>query len=281
VSAAFRARGKPVVVVLNVGGPVEVASWRDQADAIVLAWQPGQEGGHAIADVLSGRVNPSGKLATTFPVRYADVPYAADFPGRVRPGAQAAGGGMLGGTPSDNAYSEGVYVGYRYTRTFGKAPAYAFGHGLSYTTFRYGGLRLAATPGGPADSLTATVTVTNTGGAAGRAHVELRHLAPGGAQPGTLPKPERELKAFAKTGLLQPGASETLAFRVAAAELASFDPAASAWVLDAGTYAVRVGGASDAEGQRATFALPRRVVVEQSRRLLAPRGPVAELRAAR
>jgi beta-glucosidase len=121
------------------------------------------------------------------------------------------------------------------------------------------------------------VTVTNTGRAAGREVAQLYVSAPAGA----LPKPERERKAFAKTGLLQPGASETLTFRAAAADLASFDGSASAWVLDAGTYTVRVGGASDAEGAGATFRLPRRVVVGQSRRLLAPRAPVAELRAAR
>lgn len=277
VSAAFHARGKPVIVVLNVGGPVEVASWRDEADAILLAWQPGQEGGHAIADVLSGRVNPSGKLATTFPLRYADVPYAADFPGRARPGAPAAANPLLGATPSYNTYAEGIYVGYRYYRSFGKAPAYAFGHGLSYTTFGYGGLRLAGAPNTARDSVTAMVTVTNTGRVAGREVAQLYVSAPAGQ----LPKPERELRAFAKTGLLQPGASETLTFRLAAADLASFDPAASAWVLDAGTYTVRVGASSADDGVRATFQLPRRLVVEQSRRLLAPRAPVAELRAAR
>jgi len=117
--------------------------------------------------------------------------------------------------------AEGVYVGYRYHRTFGRAPAYAFGHGMSYTTFRYGGLRLAGTPNGPADSLTATVTVTNTGRAAGREAAQLYVSAP----KGTLDKPERELRGFAKTGLLQPGASETLTFRLGAADLASFDPA--------------------------------------------------------
>jgi beta-glucosidase len=121
------------------------------------------------------------------------------------------------------------------------------------------------------------VTVTNTGRAAGREAAQLYVSAPAGS----LPKPERELKGFAKTGLLQPGASATVTFRLAPAELASFDEAASAWVLDAGTYTVRVGGASDAEGARATFQLPRRLVVEQSRRLVAPRTPVAELKAAR
>ena len=266
--------------MLTGGGPVEGASWRDQADAILLAWQPGQEGGHAIADVLTGRVNPSGKLATTFPARYADVPYAADFPGRLVPGA-AASDNPLTGRASENTYAEGIYVGYRYYRTFGKTPAYAFGHGLSYTTFGFGGLRLAGTPAGVGDSMTVTATVTNTGRVAGREVAELYVSAPRGAQPGGLDKPERELKGYAKTGLLQPGASETLTFRLGAADLASFDPAQAAWVADAGTYTVRVGGASDAEGARATFQLPRRLVVEQSRHLLAPRAPVAELRAAR
>ena len=276
VSAAFRARGKPVVVVLNIGGPVEVASWRDQADAILLAWQPGQEGGHAVADVLAGRVNPSGKLATTFPMRYADVPYAADFPGRTRPGSKPATG-PLDAQESENTYAEGVYVGYRYHRTFGKAPAYAFGHGMSYTSFRYGALRLAGTPNGTADSLTATVTVTNTGRAAGREAAQLYVSAP----KGTLDKPERELRGFAKTGLLQPGGSETLTFRLGAADLASFDPAASAWVADAGRYVVRVAGSSADDGQEGTFVLSRRLVVEQRQRLLAPRAPITELRAAR
>ncbi len=278
VSAAFRARGKPVVVVLNVGGPVEVASWRDEADAILLAWQGGQEGGRAVADVVGGRVNPSGKLATTFPARYADVPYAADFPGRARPGAAAPANPLLGATPSDNTYAEGIYVGYRYDRTFGKTPAYAFGHGLSYTAFRYGGLRVSGAPnglGGPGDSVTVTATVTNVGRVAGREVAQLYVSAPRGS----LDKPERELRGFAKTALLRPGASEAVTFRLGAADVASFDPAASAWVADAGAYTVRVAGSSTVEGQRGTFTLPRRVVVEQSRRLLAPRAPVAELRA--
>jgi hypothetical protein len=183
VSAAFRARGKPVVVVLNVGGPVEVASWRDQADAIVLAWQPGQEGGHAVADVLAGRVNPSGKLATTFPMRYADVPYAADFPGRTRPGSKPATG-PLDAQASENTYAEGVYVGYRYHRTFGRAPAYAFGHGMSYTTFRYGGLRLAGTPNGHRDGDQHGPRGRARGGAALRERAEGRARQAGARAPG-------------------------------------------------------------------------------------------------
>ncbi|HEY0779384.1 MAG TPA: glycoside hydrolase family 3 C-terminal domain-containing protein [Gemmatirosa sp.] len=277
VAKAFHARGKPVVVVLNVGGPIEVASWRGLADAILLAWQPGQEAGHAIADVLSGRVNPSGKLATTWPVRYTDVPSATDFPGHLLPGASGPSN-MLVGQPSANSYGEGIYVGYRYYRTFRVAPAYAFGHGLSYTTFRHDGLQVAGAPNGAADSMTVTATVTNSGRVAGREVAQVYVSAPTTT---ALPKPERELKGFAKTALLQPGQSATLTFRLGAADLASFDPAASAWVADAGTYTVRVAGSSDAEGARASFQLPQRLIIEQSRRLLAPRAPVAELRAAR
>ena len=252
---------------------LEVASWRGKVDAILLGYQPGQEGGHAIADVLLGKVNPSGKLATSFPAMYDDIPYAADFPGRVRDGAPA--GNMMTGQPSDHAYNEGVFVGYRYSGTFGKAPAYVFGHGMSYTTFGYGGLQLTGAPTNAPGSLTVKVTVTNTGRVVGREVAQLYVTAPHG----TLDKPERELRALAKTGVLAPGASETRTFRLSAADVASFDPAASAWVADAGTYTVRVAGSSAAEGVHATFAIGRSVIVERTRHLVAPITPVAELKA--
>ena len=275
VATAFHARGKPVVVVLNVGGPIELASWRGQVDAILLAYQPGQEGGHAIADVLLGRVNPSGKLATSFPVTYDDIPYGADFPGRARAGSALPASSMMDAQPSDNTYSEGVYVGYRYAGTFGKVPAYGFGYGLSYTTFRYGGLKVAGAPTGASGSMRVTVTVTNTGRVPGREVAQLYVSAPRGG----LDKPERELRAFAKTGVLAPGASETITFRLSAADVASFDPAASAWVAAAGTYTVRVAGSSSAEGVNSTFAMSRDVIVERTRHLVAPSAPIAELKA--
>lgn len=270
VSAAFHARGKPVVVVLNIGGAIEIASWREQVDAIVLAYQPGQEGGHAIADVLRGTVNPSGRLATTFPVAYDDIPFAADFPGRVRAGTPAPASPMEA-QPSDNTYSEGVFVGYRHSGTFGKAPAYGFGHGLSYTTFGFGALQVTGTP---ARGVTVSATVTNTGRVAGREVAQLYVSAPRGA----LDKPERELRGFVKTRMLAPGASETVTFRLTPADLASYDTSASAWVADAGTYTVRVANAASAEGSRSTFALPQRVVVERTRHLVVPTSPVAELK---
>ena len=273
VATAFHAQQKKVVVVLNVGGVTEVASWRNQADAILLAWQPGQEGGHAVADVLRGQVNPSGKLATTFPVRYQDVPYAADYPGKELPSAAAPTGNALMGKASENTYAEGIYVGYRYYNTFGVKPAYEFGYGLSYTTFAYGPLKLSAPT--LAGKLTATLTVTNTGQVAGREVVELYVAAP----KAKLPKPASELKAFAKTSLLPPGKSQTLTFTLTAADLASFDTAASAWLTDAGTYTAKAGASSLTIKQSATFQVPKAVVVEKSRPLLVPQAPVEELKA--
>ena len=274
VSTAFHARGKRVVVVLNIGGPIEVASWRGQVDAILLAYQPGQEGGHAIADVLLGRVNPSGRLATSFPMAYDDIPYAADFPGRVRAGEPLAAG-MLDSQRSDNTYSEGVFVGYRYAGTFGKTPAYPFGFGMSYTTFRLHDFQLPSAPTSATGAMTVKVTVTNTGRVAGRDVAQLYVTAPSG----TLDKPERELRAFAKTRMLAPGASETISFRLSAADLASFDPSASAWVADAGTYTARVASSSTAEGVHATFTMAKPVVVDERPHRLVPVAPLAELKA--
>lgn len=272
VSAAFHALGKKMVVVINTGGVVETASWRDQADALLLAWQPGQEGGHAVADVLSGQVNPSGKLATTFPMAYADVPYGQEFPGKVRSGAPAAANPMAG-QESENTYSEGIYVGYRYYGTFKVKPAYEFGYGLSYTTFGYSPVKISGTAA--AGKLTATVTVTNTGAVPGREVAQLYVSAPSGA----LAKPERELKGFAKTGLLAPGKSQTLAFNLTAADLASYNTTAEAWIADAGTYQVKVGASSLNTKQTASFALPESITTQKSRRLLAPQTQVAEMKA--
>jgi beta-glucosidase len=269
VSTAFHAQNKKVIVVLNVGGVTEVASWRDQADAILLAWQPGQEGGYAVADVLSGKVNPSGKLATTFPVAYSDVPYSGNFPGKLLD-ASAKGGGLMG-APSENTYEEGIYVGYRYYNTFKVKPAYEFGYGLSYTTFTYGPLTVVRTP---TNEITARLTVTNGGKVAGKEVVQLYVSAPAGQ----LDKPTSELKAFAKTNLLAPGQSQALTFRLTAADLASFNSATSSWVADAGTYTVRVGASSQALKGQGTFQLPRAVVTEKSRPLLAPQQALTDLR---
>jgi beta-glucosidase len=255
VAKAFHAQKKKLLVVLNVGGVIETASWRERADAVLLAWQPGQEAGHAIADVLTGRTPPSGKLATTFPMKWEDVPSSANFPGKVLegpdPNATARGPFGRGDRAAEVAYEDDIWVGYRHFATRGVKTAYPFGFGLSYTQFRYSDLKLS----GPEfqKELTASVTVTNTGKAPGREIVQLYLSAPGKAAP----KPALELKGFAKTRTLKPGESETVSFTVTARDLASFDEASSSWLAEAGTYTVKIGASSEDVRQTATFVKTR------------------------
>jgi beta-glucosidase len=272
VANAFHAQHKKVVVVLNIGGVVDVMQWRDQVDAILLAWQPGLEGGNAITDVLSGKVDPSGKLATTFPGKYEDVPSAKSFPGKEFP--EQATTGMMGMkmVPAEVTYQEGIYVGYRYYTTFNVKPAYEFGYGLSYTSFSYSDLKLSSSTF--KGTLTATVKVTNTGQAPGKEVVQLYVGAPAAK----LDKPVEELRAFGKTGLLQPGKSETLTFVLTSADLASFDMPSSSWVAESGQYTVKIGASSTDIKQAATFTLPADLVVEKDHKVLAPQVSIDELK---
>jgi len=269
VSSAFHAAGKKVVVVMNVAGVIEVASWRDLGDAILLAWQPGQEGGNAIADVLSGAVNPSGRLPMTFPIAYADVPSAENFPGHVLAGHEHDPPSM-DGVPSEVTYEEGIYVGYRYYSTFGVEPAYPFGYGLSYTQFAYSDLQLSASAF--RNDITVAVRVTNRGDTPGREVVQLYLSAPDGL----LEKPERELRAFAKTNQLQPGASETVRFTLTGRDLASFDTDRAAWVAEPGTYGVKIGTSAARTALEGRFELAKELVVEQAHNVLGPKVPVRE-----
>jgi len=271
VADAFHAQHKKVVVVLNIGGVIETASWRDNVDAILLAWQPGLEAGNAIADILNGKVNPSGKLATTFPMDYPDVPSAKSFPGKEHPEqAQGGTGGFMRGVPADVTYEEGVYVGYRYYSTFNVKPAYEFGYGLSYTDFSYSNLKLSSTNFNK--SINVTFTVTNNGKVAGKEVAQLYLSAP--AQ--KMDKPAEELKAFAKTNLLQPGQSQTISFTLRAADLASFDTQSSSWIAEAGKYSVKVGSSSTKIRFSSTFSLPKEVVVEKVNKVLAPKESINE-----
>jgi len=271
ISAAFHAKGKKVIVVLNIGGVIEVASWRDSVDAILLAWQPGLEGGNAIADVLSGKVNPSGKLATTFTMDYKDVPSAKTFPGKEYPD-QATGEGFRRQMPAEVTYEDGIYVGYRYYNTFKVAPAYEFGYGLSYTTFGYAGLKLSSpTFNG---KITASVTVTNTGKVAGKEVVQLYLSAPAAK----MDKPAMELKGFAKTRLLQPGESQKLTFVITPRDLASYDVANEQWLAESGTYVVSIGASSKNIKQTAKFTLGKETVVEKDEQALAPQIAISELK---
>ncbi len=272
ISDAFHAKGKKLIVVLNIGGVIEVASWRDQADGILLAWQPGLEAGNAITDVLSGKVNPSGKLATTFPVDYPDVPSAKNFPGKDLPMAPGEAEGPMRSKPSEVTYEEGIYVGYRYYNTFDVKTAYEFGYGLSYTHFKYSDLKLSSkTFNG---SVTATVTVTNTGDVAGKEVAEVYVSAP----QLSLPKPAEELKAFGKTKVLQPKESQTISFTLTAKDLASFDSARSAWVAEAGTYTVKVGASSTDIKRTEKFKLAQNIITEKVHTVLQPQVHIAELK---
>ncbi|HWD87640.1 MAG TPA: glycoside hydrolase family 3 C-terminal domain-containing protein [Mucilaginibacter sp.] len=272
VADAFHAKGKKVVVVLNIGGVVETASWRDMADGILLAWQPGLEAGNAITDVLSGKVNPSGKLATTFPMSYNDDPTAKNFPGKELPMPAGQKPSMMMGKPAEVTYEEGIYVGYRYYNTFDVKPAYPFGYGLSYTTFKYSGLTLSSkTLNG---SVTATVTITNTGDVAGREIVQIYVGAPGGK----LAKPSEELRAFGKTKMLRPKESQTLSFTLTANDLESFDPARSAWVAEGGDYTVKVGASSEDIKKTAKFSLPKTLVLAKVHDVLKPQVEITELK---
>jgi beta-glucosidase len=272
IAAAFHAQKKKVVVVMNIGGVINVTPWRDDVDAILLAWQPGMEGGNAIADVLSGKVNPSGKLATTFPAAYADVPSAKTFPGVSFPDKAITNALGMKTIPGEVTYDEGIYVGYRYYNTFNVKPAYEFGYGLSYTKFDYTNLKLSATSF--TNDIQVTVTVTNTGKVAGKEVVQL-YL---GAPSDKLDKPAEELKSFAKTGLLQPGKSETINFSLSAAALASFNTASSSWIADAGKYTVKIGASSRMIRQTATFNLAKEIRVEQDHQVLAPKVEIKELK---
>jgi beta-glucosidase len=272
VANAFHAQHKKVVVVLNTGGVVDVTRWRDAVDGILMAWQPGLEGGNAIADVLSGKVNPSGKLATTFPAAYDDVPSAKSFPGKEFPERAASGMFGMRQIPAEVAYEDGVYVGYRYYNTFKVKPAYEFGFGLSYTNFAYSNLTLSSKVLN--GSITAKLTITNTGKVAGKEVVQLYISAPAVK----LAKPAEELKAFAKTALLQPGKSQTIEFVITAADLASFDTNSTSWVAETGKYIVKAAASSEDVKQQATFELAKDVVTEKCNKVLVPQVEINELK---
>jgi len=239
----YHAAGKKLVVVLNIGGVIETASWKHIPDAVLLAWTPGQEGGGAVADVLCGKANPSGKLPMTFPVSYFDIPSSFNFPHNYKGGnsidisALLGGGGMRRNPVKDidyTEYKEGIWVGYRYFSTAGKEVSYPFGYGKSYTCFEYGKPVVKVAKDG---TVSASISVKNVGKVAGKEAVQLYVTAPEAG----IVKPEFELRAFAKTRELKPGESETITMTVDPYTLASFNESASAWETAAGQYVAKFG----------------------------------------
>jgi len=208
---------KKTVVVLSNGGVVTLEPWHDRVDAIVEGWALGQAVGSALTDVLTGAVNPSGRLAETIPLALADTPSFLNFPGEqevVR-------------------YGEGVFVGYRYYTSVGRTVRYPFGHGLSYTTFSVEALEVEADG---SDAAIAHVTVRNTGSVTGSEVVQL-YVAPA---PSAVRRPARELGAFTKV-TLEPGAATTVSLPLERRAFAHWDARGARWWVDPGMYRVELG----------------------------------------
>lgn len=222
----------PRTVVVNVSGNAVAMPWADKVPAILQAWFLGSESGNSLADVIFGHVNPSGKLPMTFPVRLDDV--AAHAVGEY-PGTKRADSDIV-----DIRYNEGVMVGYRWFDTKKIRPLFAFGHGLSYTTFGYGKLSADASKIGPDGAMTLSVDVTNTGSRAGAETVQL-YISDTKA---SVKRPAKELKNFAKI-YLEPGQTKTVTFTVRPSDLAFFDAGAHAWKAEPGEFRAHVGAASD------------------------------------
>lgn len=272
VCTAFHAAGKKVVVVLNIGGVIETASWKSLPDAILCAWQAGQEGGNSVADVLSGKASPSGRLPMTFPVKFEDAASSANFPVDLTANIDITNKEEKKSNIKNvdyTNYEEGIYVGYRYFDSFDREVSYPFGYGLSYTTFEFANPSIKAENG----VCTVTVDVKNTGKVAGKEVVQLYVSAP---DAGRNNKPEKELKAFGKTSELQPGETATLSLKVNAADLASFDEATSSWVVDAGTYKFLLGASS--RDIKATLEAEVEASSQKVNDILRPQESVRELK---
>lgn len=251
VCTVFHKAEKKVIVILNVCGVVETKSWIDKPDAVVVAWLPGQEGGNSIADILTGKENPSGRLPMTWPVSYDDVPSKDDFPVpddiSDEQLMEALGGFTDIRTEGDRKnfdyteYKDGIYVGYRYYTTKGISVSYPFGFGLSYTSFKYDKLAVSKDDNG---NITVSINVKNIGNTTGKDVVQVYVSAPGK----DMDKPVRELKGFTKTKNLDPNESENVKIIIPYERLASFCESASAWQVESGDYTIIIAkNAADTE----------------------------------
>ena len=220
---AVASANKKTIVVLNNGTPVTMTDWLDQVPAVIESWFPGQEGGNALAAVLFGDVNPSGKLPDTFAAKRDEYPDFGNYPGQ----------------NNEVHYAEGIYIGYRHFDKDNIRPIFPFGYGLSYTTFRYSNLKLSSDQLSPDGSITASVDITNTGKRAGEEVVELyiHDLDP------KIDKPIRELKGFAKVALA-PGETKTVDIAVTPRDLAYYDVTGAQWKADSGKYEIEIGASS-------------------------------------
>lgn len=247
-----------MILVINIGGYIDLTPLEDIVfDAVVFFGQQGQEGGNALADVMSGKVTPSGHLSSTWPRSYGDVPFGDQF-------------STLNGNTDEEEYREGVYVGYRYYDSFDVAPRYPFGYGLSYTSFAR---KATATMSGT--EVTVKVTVTNTGKAPGKDVAQVYVSSPAGR----LDKPYQALAGFAKTKLLQPGEQQTVTVHFPMTDLASFDDRKNQFVLETGDYILRVGAHSRDTRPVALIRLDAEAIVSEHAAICPKQKPFEELKA--
>ncbi len=233
-----------IVLIINTGAQIDLTEMQqnEAVKGIVYLSQPGCEAGNVIADIISGKVNPSGKLTSTWSVKYEDFPNAATF-------------SHCNGDTTNEKYEEGIYVGYRYFDSFGVKTLYPFGYGLSYTTFTTDHVQVAA----EGNTVTVTATVTNTGKAAGKQVVEVYAACPQEARSRELKK----LVGFKKTSLLKPGESENVTVAADAKNFASFDEKQAAWVVDAGEYAIFVSEHAEQNTLSGVLSVAEDCVIEK------------------
>ncbi len=240
ISSAFHAKNKKVIVVINTGNPIEVASWEGLADAIVYSGLCGESVGYAVADILTGNATPSGKLTCSWPLSFSDTPYSEFFPGDY----------------TTVAYTDDIYVGYRYFSTFGVDTMYEFGYGLSYTQFEYSDFSL--TPDG--NDFILSVTVKNTGSGSGREVVQFYTTKPDGKNE----HPALELVGFGKTAVLNAGESETVTCRVTYNELRTYVTSDEEWIVEQGEYKFHVGASSKSIHDTKSVSINESVTVQKS-----------------
>ncbi len=242
ISSTYHAQDKKVIVVLNVGGVVETASWKNEVDGIILAWQGGQEGGNSVADIISGNVNPSGKLPMTFPVKVSDHASHKNFP------LEGAPMNMMDFFRSKDVnkseiknvdytvYEEDIYVGYRHFDKAGKEVSFPFGYGLSYTDFEFSNLTITNN----GNRIDINLDVRNIGQVEGKEVVQV-YVSKIDSK---IDRPINELKTFNKTSLLHPNTEENIALQINYEDLRYWDENSNRWKLEEGEYLINIGNSS-------------------------------------
>lgn len=245
---AFHKKDKEIIVVLNIGGVIETATWKHLPDAILLAWQGGQEGGNSVVDILSGKINPSGKLPMTFPVNLSDHDSHKNFPKNPKMITLEGLVKNLIFPPSETPkadkvkdedytfYNEGVFVGYRHFDSKNLEVSFPFGFGLSYTNFEYSPMKMEIKN----DTINISLNIKNVGEFPGKEVVQFYSEK----RNTTINRPSQELKSFAKTRLLKNGENDQISVKIPIKELSYWNEKINDWSLEKGGYKIKSGGSS-------------------------------------